>query len=95
MIQIPLQGGAANAHQEMFIQLGDNYCELHINYITTLEAWCCDIYVEGVLQMAGMMLVPDVEISSTYESTIGDFYFVGDQPTLDNLGKENGLVWNG
>lgn len=93
MITIPLQGGAVNSHQTQFIQLGDNFCELRVNYVTQTKDWVVDIFVEGVSKISGMMLKPNAEISITYNAGLGRFYFIGDEPTLDNLGLDNSLVW--
>lgn len=93
MIQIPLVGGASNSHQTQFIQLGDNFCELRINYITTEPSWTVDVSVEGVRKISGMMLKPDCEVSAVFDAGLGRFFFVGDEPTLDNLGESNFLVW--
>lgn len=93
MIQIPLVGGAINSHQTQYIQLGDNFCELVINYVTTTGDWVMDISVEGVSKMSGVMLKPDCEVSAVYNAGLGSFFFVGDEPNLDNLGTDNALVW--
>ena len=44
MITIPLVGGAVNSHQTQYIQLGDNFCELVINYVTITGDWVMDVY---------------------------------------------------
>lgn len=93
MITIPLVGGAVNSHQTQYIQLGDNFCELVINYITITGDWVMDISVEGVSKMSGVMLKPSCEVSAIYNAGLGRFFFVGDEPTLDNLGTDNALVW--
>ena len=93
MITIPLVGGAVNSHQTQYIQLGDNFCELVINYVTITGDWVMDVYVEGSRVMMGVMLKPDAPISATYGDPIGRLFFVGDEPTLDNLGTDNALVW--
>ena len=94
MITVPLVGGAVNAHQEFSVQLGDNFLTFKINYITRFASWSLDIYREGVLLIAGAMLVPDAEITKNYSAEIGKLYFVGTEPTLDNLGLSNTLVWS-
>ena len=90
---IPLTGGAANAHQTFFLQLGDNFTEFRVNYITLTKEWAMDVYVEGRPVMMGVMLKPDAPISITYGDPIGRFVFVGKEPTLDNLGVDNYLGW--
>lgn len=93
MIQIPLTGGAENSHQEQSIQLGDNFVQLRINYITRFDGWAMDVLVGGVIKIAGAMLEPNAVISASYRAGLGQFLFLGDQPTLDNLGSANQLVW--
>ena len=93
MIEIPMSGGAENAHQSQSIQLGDNYCELHINWVTRFECWTMDVLVDAVVVMAGIMLLPSAGLSTTYRAGIGSFAMTGDNPTLDNLGSSNKLVW--
>lgn len=95
MITIPLGNGAANAHQQFNFQLGDNYVQFVINYITESgPAWSVDISKEGVSLINGAMLEPGAEITENYEAGIGSLYFVGAEVTLDNLGIDNQLVWN-
>ena len=95
MITIPLKSGAANAHQTLNIQLGDNFLEFTLNYVTLFgPAWSVDIRREGELLVAGAMLEPGGDIIETYEAGIGKLYFFGAEVTLDNLGKDNTLVWD-
>lgn len=93
MIHIPLSAGAVNSHQTQFIQLGGNFIEMRINYVTLTEDWTVDVLREGVLLIAGMMLKSNAEISITYRAGIGRFFFIGTEATLDNLGLDNALVW--
>ena len=93
MIEIPLSGGANNAHQSLSVQLGDNYCELNINWVTRFECWTMDVLVDSVVVMAGVMLLPSADLSTTYRAGIGSFAVTGEMPTLDNLGIANKLVW--
>lgn len=94
MINIPLKNGAANAHQQFQIQLGDNFLQFTLNYITVAgPAWSLDIDREGVRLISGAMLEPNAEITQNYEAGIGRLVFIGDDVTLDNLGANNQLVW--
>lgn len=95
MQEIPLSGGAANAHQTFTIKLGDNVVDFEVNYLSYVDtpAWSVDISRDGSYLMCGMMLVPDAEVSKNYGAGIGRFFFVGDEPTLDNLGENNHLLW--
>ncbi len=95
MITIPLKSGATNAHQTLNIQLGDNFLEFTLNYVTLFgPAWSVDIRREGELLVAGAMLEPGADIIETYSADIGKLYFFGAEVTLDNLGKDNTLVWD-
>ena len=93
MITIPLQGGAVNAHQIFFVQLGENFLEFRLNYVTRFSGWSLDILKEGESLIAGAMLVAGAEITRNFEADIGRLLFVGDDPTIDNLGQSNELVW--
>ena len=94
MITIPLLNGAANAHQVFSVQLGDNFLQFTINYITLVgPAWSVDISREGVTLINGAMLEPNAIITDNYDADIGRLIFVGDDVTLDNLGVDNKLVW--
>lgn len=93
MITIPLNGGAASAHQTFSMQLGDNYLDFRLNYITRTGQWCLDISLDGVALIAGGMLEPSAELTAFTDADIGRLLFYGEQPTLDNLGLTNWLVW--
>lgn len=94
MITLPLRSGASNAHQVFSIQLGDNFLEFTLNYITVFgPAWSVDIRREGELLVAGAMLEPGAILTESYNAGIGKLYFEGEDVTLDNIGKDNRLVW--
>lgn len=95
MIEIPLANGSANAHQEFSLQLGDNYLDFEINYLTYIDTpgWTMNIKRDGTPLVMGAMLVPGADVICSYRANIGLFVFVGDEPTLDNLGVTNHLVW--
>lgn len=94
MITIPLKNGASNAHQLFTVQLGDNFLQFRLNYITVAgPAWSVDISREGVTLISGAMLEPNAVITDGYDAGIGKLVFIGDDVTLDNLGVNNRLVW--
>lgn len=93
-IQIPLVGGDVNAHYDFDMQLGDNLLTFIVNYITVAgPAWSVDIEREGVRLISGAMLEPGANLTADYTYDIGKLIFTGEDPTLDNLGKANSLVW--
>lgn len=95
MQEIPLSNGSANAHQKFSLQLGDNYLDFEVNYLsyTDTPAWTMDVLRDGTPLVMGAMLVPGADVTSGYRADIGRFVFVGDEVTLDNLGVNNHLVW--
>jgi len=93
MIVIPLQGGAINAHQSFSIQLGDNFLEFKLNYMTRFDKWILDISKEGEKIICGAAIVSNAEITKFFNADIGRIFVVGDEVTLDNLGKSNFMVW--
>lgn len=94
MITIPLLNGAANAHQVFNKQLGDNFLQFTINYVTLAgPAWSVDISREGTVLINGAMLEPNAIITDNYDADIGRLIFTGEDVTLDNLGLDNKLVW--
>ena len=74
---IPLAAGAANAHQEFAIQLGDSYLEFALNYIsyTDVPAWSMDIYRDGSALVMGAMLEQGCDVIANYDAGIGRLVF--------------------
>lgn len=91
--EIPLTGGVSNSHQILFAQLGSRLFEFRINWRGYISSWEADIYVEGVLLAGGVSLKPDCEITVMYPHIPERIFFVGDEPTIDNLGTDNTLVY--
>ena len=95
MTEIPLSNGSVNAHQRFGIQLGENYLDFEIDYLSYLDvpAWTMNILRDGTYLVTGAMLVPGADVIANYRADIGRLVFVGDEVTLDNLGTDNHLVW--
>ena len=85
-MEIPLTGGSANAHQRLTVQAGDAFLQLELNYISSGQ-WAVDISREGTLLAAGLMLEPNSNLLELYDLDIGSLIFVGEETTLDNLGR--------
>jgi hypothetical protein len=90
--EIPLVGGSVNSHQIITVQLGDNLLEMTLDYLQTGQ-WTLAISQEGTTLASGAMLEPNCDIIESFRLGIGKLVFVGDNTTLDNLGKNNSLVW--
>lgn len=95
MITIPLLSGSINAHQSFSMQLGNNFLDFELDFLSYLEypAWSLSIYRDGSPLALGAMLEPGSDILKNYNARIGSFVFVGEMVTLDNLGVANSLVW--
>lgn len=95
MTEIPLSNGSANAHQRFNIQLGENFLDFEIDYLSYLDipAWTMNVLQDGTPLVYGAMLVPGADIIANYGANIGRLVFTGEEVTLDNLGVENHLVW--
>ena len=95
MITIPLLAGPANAHQRFSMQLGNNFLDFEINYLSYLDypAWSLNIYRDGTPLVLGAMLEPGADITENYQAKIGSLVFTGKQATLDSLGIDNTLTW--
>lgn len=94
MLDIPLQGGSVNAHQQLTVQLGSNLLEFHLNFLQSGQ-WSVNIFREGILLCAGAMLEPNCDIIAAWnlQEDIGQLVFTGLETTLDNLGIDNKLTW--
>ena len=94
MLNIPLEGGSVNAHSQMSVQLGDNFVELHLNYLQSGQ-WSMNVFREGELLCAGAMLEPNCDIIEAWNlhNDIGKLIFTGVDTTLYNLGIDNKLTW--
>lgn len=95
MIEIPLTGGAANAHQQFSANINNQYLTFTLNYVSYVDTpgWSMDIRRDGLPLVLGAMLVPGADVIAPYRAGIGRFVFSGAEPTLDNLGSANNLTW--
>lgn len=95
MVEIPLTSGTTNAHQRFSIQLGSNYIDFEIDFVSYLDnpAWSMNLIRDGSVLVAGAMLEPGSDVIANYRAGIGRLVFVGDPVTVDNLGISNNLVW--
>jgi len=93
MITIPIEGGVENSHQAFFNQPATRLLEFRINWRGYINAWVADIYSENVLLAGGVELKPGCEITAQYTNIPERIFFVGLEPTIDNLGIDNTLVY--
>lgn len=96
MIEIPLQNGAANAHQKFSQRLNGMLVSFEVNYVTYSKSpyWIFNLYQDGFPLALGVPLNPNGDLLANHAvKNFGRLVFVGDEPTLDNLGITNNLVW--
>lgn len=95
MVEIPILAGTTNAHQRFSVQLGANFIDFEIDYISYLDnpAWSMNLFRDGSSLAYGAMLEPGCDVIANYGAGIGMLVFVGDPVTIDNLGIANHLVW--
>lgn len=103
---IPLSGGETNANYSFTVQLGDYYLKFELHYQQSGQ-WLMYILPVGDTELptfeindtdyicAPVMLEGGCDIIEEYDltDTLGQLFIVGDEPTLDNLGSSNQLVW--
>lgn len=104
---IPLTGGESNAHQTISVQLGDYYLDLELHY-KQFGQWEMRIKPNGDTDLptftmsngeeyiaTPVYLEPGMDLLGPFNlsTTLGQMYVYGDDPTLDNLGENNKLVW--
>lgn len=94
---ITLSGGADAAFQSLDANLGGTAVTIRLSYVTSIEAWAMDIYQDGAPLYAGCMLRSNADILQSWNvrDTFGAMTLIGAEPTLDNLGEANTLVWAG
>lgn len=95
MKQIPLEGGAINAHQTFTVTLGDREITFELDFMgyTDHPAWNCNLYENGKPLVYGLLLVTGGDLLAPYHLNLGQLWMAGDEPTLENLGIDNELVW--
>jgi hypothetical protein len=93
--EIPLSGGAENAHQSFYAQLGAHEITFKLDFMSYVDDpyWNCDLAENGETLVAGLKLVGGCDLLEPYQLGLGKLIMTGAVPTLDNLGAENHLIW--
>ncbi len=104
---IPLSGGEENANQLVTVQLGDFLVDIELHYQQSGQ-WLAYVLPNGdagelptytvndiEYLFPAIMLEPGCDIIKSYRVTdlFGQLFIAGDEPTLENLGTNNKLVW--
>lgn len=90
--EIPILGGAENAHQELTAQLGENVLEIVLDYQQSGK-WSANLTLDGKKVASGMTLEVNADIFRYRVEGLGSLALFGEDTTLDNLGRSNRLVW--
>ncbi len=92
---IPLSGGLKNAHQTFSAELGDRTITFDLDYLGYLDSpvWNISLSEQGETLVAGLLLVSGCDLLEPYNLGLGRLCVVGEEPTLDNLGTNNQLIW--
>lgn len=92
MIEIPLVSGIENSHQEFSVQLGENLFEFTLDWNYLYNNWSVGIDIDGDRIVSGSVLAAGSCVNR-HTTGIGKLYFIGIDATVENLGKQNQLVW--
>lgn len=92
---IPLTGGAKNAHQSFSVLLGDHELTFRLDFMGYIDvpSWNLTIEEDEEVLVEGLLLRCGCDILGPYQLGLGKLVMIGEEPTLDNLGTTNQLVW--
>ncbi len=95
LMTIPLSGGAENANQTFYAQLGEREITFKLNFISYVDTpyWNMDLLENGTPLVVGLNLVGGCDLLAPYNLGLGSLYLAGAAATLANLGTANELVW--
>lgn len=82
--------------QTLSVQLGANLVRLKIQWMARFNHFRVDIsYLDGALITGGRIMNIGVDLlNGLYPPAyLGQMYMIGSEPTPDNLGIDNELVW--
>lgn len=90
-----VESGAVNAHQQFELQVNGAVYDLRLDYIEQAGSWTLSVIQDGERLADGVMLYGGANLFSAFPklTNTARLYVVGDEPTLDNLGVTNSIVW--
>lgn len=93
--EIPLQGGAEYAHQTFTVNIAEREITFKLDYCGYVDHpfWNLDLLENGVPLIEGLTIQGGCDLIAPYHLDLGKLFLVGDEPTLDNLGVANTLLW--
>lgn len=95
MFEIPLAGGAKNVHQTFTAILGEKEIEFKLDFLAYTEnpSWNLTLSKDGEILVEGLLLRCGCDLLAPYQLGIGKLVMIGEEPTAENLGVLNTLVW--
>lgn len=94
-LEISLKGTAQYAHQNFVVNLANREITFELDYCGYVDApfWNLNLYENGEALVEGLVLKCGCDLIAPYHLNLGRLFLVGDDPTLDNLGEANTLIW--
>lgn len=95
MKEIALEGGQENAHQTFTVEMAGRSIDFELDYMGYVDVpvWNLTLKERDQILIAGLLLVGGCDLLEAYNLGLGKLCLVGKEPTLDNLGVENHLIW--
>ena len=93
--EIPLNGGVEYSHQTFVVNIAEREITFKLDYCGYVDTpfWNLDLYENGEPLVEGLTLQGGCDLIAPYHLGLGKLFLVGDEPTLDNLGVSNSLLW--
>ena len=88
---ISLEG--ATAYYTFNVELANLVALVTLNWVTTKGFYKVSITIDNEEVVRGKGLHPDIDLLKSTELAIGKLYLEGAEPTLDNIGIDNRLVY--
>lgn len=92
MSTIPLTSGLA--YQTFTVTQGNAKLRFYLHWLTRYRYYSVDVYDSADMPVAcGRALHPGMDLVAGLNVDIGTLILEGEQPTLNNLGLTNRLIW--
>lgn len=95
--EITLQHGVEYSHTSFVVNIAEREITFKLDWCGYPNSpfWNLDLEENGVPLVQGLTLQGGCDLLAPYHLGIGKLFLVGDEPTLDNLGEANTLLWVG
>ena len=93
--QISLAGGSV--YFTLDTEVDNHVFELSFRWVESANFYRAYISIDGVLRVEGKGLHPDIDLLKSVklddDQVLGRLYLVGAEPSLENIGIENRLIY--